>query len=197
MALLVAHPRTRLFALLLIAASLLGPQAARAADADWAIAKQPGHFALMRHAEAPGTFDPAGFRLDDCKTQRNLDDAGRRQARAIGAAFTAAGVKFTRVLTSAWCRCKETALLVTGAEATVFSALNSTISTPDVQPPQAARVRQEMDAMAGFEPILMVTHQVMITELTGVYPASGEVIVVKAAVSSSGKLEVVARLKLK
>jgi phosphohistidine phosphatase SixA len=173
------------------------PACAQSADPDWRIVLKPGHVALMRHAEAPGTGDPMGMRLDDCKTQRTLDDNGRARARAIGAALAAAGVKFTRVLTSAWCRCKETALLVSGAEAAVFPALNSFVSDVDRGSAQAARVRQEIDAVAGFEPVLMVTHQVMITELTGVFPASGEVVVVKAVPLANGKLEVAARLKLK
>jgi phosphohistidine phosphatase SixA len=101
------------------------------------------------------------------------------------------------VLTSAWCRCKETALLMTGAEATVFPALNSFISNYEAKASQAARVRQEIDAVTGFEPVLMVTHQVMITELTGIVPASGEVVVVKAVAGANGKLEVAARLKLR
>jgi phosphohistidine phosphatase SixA len=181
----------------LLVGLLLAAIPAAAADNDWSVAAQPGHIALMRHAEAPGTGDPKGHSLDDCKTQRNLDERGRTQARAIGAAFATAGVKFNRTLTSAWCRCKETAALVTGADATVFPALNSFIANFDRGPAQAARVRQEIDAVAGFEPVLMVTHQVMITELTGIVPASGEVVVVRAKTGANGKLEVVARLRMK
>jgi phosphohistidine phosphatase SixA len=171
-------------------------QPVAAADPDWSIVGRPGHVALMRHAEAPGTLDPRGFRLDDCATQRNLDARGRAQASAIGAAFAKAGIKFTRVLTSAWCRCQETARLVDGVEPTVFPALNSFVATYEARGPQAERVRLEIDAVAGFEPVLMVTHQVMITELTGIVPASGEVVVVRAMVDANGKLEVVARLRL-
>jgi phosphohistidine phosphatase SixA len=181
----------------LLPGGFAGMPTARAAGQDWAIVKQPGHVALMRHAEAPGTLDPKGFRLDDCTTQRNLDDRGRAQARAIGAAFAKAGVVFSRVLTSAWCRCKETAALVHGREAVVFVALNSFAQSYDQRAAPAARVRQEIDAVQGFEPVLMVTHQVMITELTGIVPASGEVVVVKARPGADGKLDVVARLSLK
>ena len=167
-----------------------------AADTDWSIAAKPGHIALMRHAEAPGTGDPKGHRIGDCSTQRNLDKGGRAQASAIGAKFASAGVKFTRVLTSQWCRCTETATLVSGIEPTAFPALNSFIADFGRGPTQAARVRQEMAAVEGFEPVLMVTHQVMITELTGIVPASGEVVVVRARGGANGRLEVAARLIL-
>ena len=63
---------------------------------------------LMRHALAPGTGDPADFALDDCSTQRNLSDEGRAQARMIGEAFASRGIRIDEVLTSQWCRCRET-----------------------------------------------------------------------------------------
>ena len=73
----------------------------------WTALAQDGHVALMRHARAPGTGDPARFQLDDCTTQRNLDDTGREQARRTGAAFRARDIKVARVLSSQWCRCRE------------------------------------------------------------------------------------------
>ncbi len=72
----------------------------------------PGTVAIMRHAIAPGTGDPSGFDIGDCSTQRNLDDRGRKQARKVGQAFRAAGIAVDRVLTSQWCRCRETARLL-------------------------------------------------------------------------------------
>ncbi len=86
----------------------------------WALLKQPGHVVFMRHSDAPGSGgygDPPGYRLDDCATQRNLSDEGRAHARRTGEAFKKHGVVFDRVLTSPWCRCKETAQLALGKEA--------------------------------------------------------------------------------
>src|SRR4030095_3712611 len=72
-----------------------------------------GHVALIRHGNAPpGYGDPPGFKIDDCTTQRNLDDRGRAQARALGAAFRQHGVRVGKVLASPWCRCLETAELL-------------------------------------------------------------------------------------
>ena len=67
---------------------------------DWDALKQPGAIAIMRHALAPGTGDPTGFTLGDCTTQRNLNDAGRAQARRTGDALRARGIGFETVLTS-------------------------------------------------------------------------------------------------
>ena len=101
---------------LILALGLLWPGVLMAND--WAALDRPGAFAIMRHALAPGTGDPAGFTLEDCSTQRNLDDRGRAQALAIGAAFRARGVQFDAVLSSQWCRCQETASLLELGEVT-------------------------------------------------------------------------------
>lgn len=70
------------------------------------------HVLLLRHALAPGTGDPPGFRIDNCSTQRNLDERGRAQARAIGAWLRSRGVTAMAVYSSQWCRCPETARLL-------------------------------------------------------------------------------------
>lgn len=89
---------------------------ARAQDASaraWEALRGDGHVALIRHASAPGVVgDPAGFRLDDCATQRNLSEAGRAEARALGQRFRAQKVKVGKVISSKWCRCRETAELM-------------------------------------------------------------------------------------
>ena len=93
----------RLLLTVALTTALLLPPAPTAADA---------RFAIMRHAHAPGTGDPTRFALDDCTTQRNLGVRGREQAREIGAAIRAAGVTVDRILTSQWCRCRDTARLL-------------------------------------------------------------------------------------
>ena len=65
----------------------------------------------MRHGDAPGVGDPAGWRLDDCTTQRNLSEQGRAQARAVGARLRSERIAIERVLSSPWCRCVDTATL--------------------------------------------------------------------------------------
>ncbi len=86
---------------------------------------KPGRVLMLRHAQAPGVGDPPGFRLDDCATQRNLDDSGRRQARALGSRLANAGVATARVYSSQWCRCLETARLLQLGPVSELPALNS------------------------------------------------------------------------
>ena len=95
-----------------LALVLAVPGAAAASDQLWALLKGGGQVILIRHAiTTPGVGDPPGMRLDDCSTQRNLTDEGRRDARRLGEAFRARGIPVGRVLSSPWCRCLETARL--------------------------------------------------------------------------------------
>mgnify|MGYP003632814260 CR=1 FL=1 len=151
---------------------------AAAAANDWAALDQPGAVAIMRHALAPGTGDPAGFKLGDCSTQRNLNEAGREQARAIGEAFRARGISFEQVLTGQWCRTRETAELLDLAPVTEAPALNSFFGDTSTKDSQTEAVRALLGAQQGR--VLLVTHQVNISALTGQFTRSGEVLVIRA-----------------
>ena len=145
------------------------------ADDRLAALSEPGVVAIMRHALAPGGGDPSNFTLGDCATQRNLSDQGRDQARRIGAAMRAAGVTFDRVLTSQWCRCRETAELLGLGPVEDMPALNSFFEDRAKGPGQTAELRAYLDGLAPNETVMLVTHQVNITGLTGTWVDSGEV----------------------
>lgn len=135
---------------------------------------------VMRHAQTTaGIGDPAGFDLAVCSSQRNLSDAGRAQAIALGAWFRSRGLKPLAVLSSAWCRCKDTADLAFGGHA-VWPPLNSTFgANAGADAARSAMVeRLATVRTGGFE--LWVTHQVNITAMTGVVPAMGEGLVLDA-----------------
>ncbi|MFC4353209.1 histidine phosphatase family protein [Fodinicurvata halophila] len=152
--------------------------------------------ALIRHAIAPGTGDPAGFELGDCSTQRTLSEEGRRQSRALGELFRAQGISQARVLSSRWCRCLETAELLGLGQVEESPPLDSFFGNRDQGPEQTRAARtliREHLANAGT-PLVLVTHQVNITALSDVYPASGEVIVV-SLVPESDELKVEGRIK--
>ena len=84
-------------------------------DALWDLLRGGGQVVLMRHASTEGGIgDPAGFRLDDCRTQRNLSTAGREEARRLGHAFKSRNIPLGRVLSSRWCRCLDSARLAFG-----------------------------------------------------------------------------------
>lgn len=154
---------------------LLLPGAALAND--WDALKEPGAMAIMRHALAPGTGDPAAFELGNCSTQRNLDEQGRAQARAIGAAFRERGITFERVLTSQWCRCLETADLLDLGPVSDAPSLNSFFQDRSTSVSQTDRTRALIAEAS--EPMMMVTHQVNISALTGQFTRSGEVLVIR------------------
>lgn len=146
---------------------------------DWEALETPGAFAIMRHALAPGTGDPAGFDVTDCATQRNLDDRGRAQARRIGQAFRERGHSFDVVLTSQWCRCRDTADLLDLApveEVPAFNSFFQDFSTRDSQTTEALAILENRDDRP-----FIVTHQVNISALTGDTTRSGEVLVVRHA----------------
>ena len=165
--------------LLLAVASLAGvllTPAPATADPRFARLSEPGVVAVMRHAHAPGASDSARFALDDCTTQRNLGAHGREQARQIGAAIRAAGVTVDRVLTSQWCRCRDTALLLDVGPVEDLPALNSFFRHPDHADRQTAELRQFLSGLPPRETVVLVTHYVNIMALTGQAVASGEVL---------------------
>lgn len=190
-------------AVIAVAGVAMAAATARADEAAaWQALRDGGVIAVMRHALAPGTGDPPGFRLDDCATQRNLSAEGRDQATALGEALRRQGVDVAAVYSSQWCRCLETARLLDLGEVRPLPALNSFFAAPERRAPQMATLRQWLDAelvASGKEgpdldggAVVLVTHQVVVSALTGVYPASGETVVARPA--PGGEVEVIGRI---
>lgn len=166
-------------------------QASPAADAFWQRLRQGRCVVLMRHEQTvSGIGDPPDFRLGDCSTQRNLSPLGRERSRALGRAFAHSKVRPDRVLSSAWCRCTDTAQLAFGAYQ-LWDPLNSFFGQGDGTPQLRAALRQiQEQPPQGCE--VWVTHQVNITGLTGQVPAMGELLACDAVVRD-GRLPLVAR----
>jgi len=155
------------------------PALAHADEAPLLAALREGRaVALMRHAAAPGTGDPASFRLGDCATQRNLSEEGRAQARATGARLRAAGITRARVYSSQWCRCLETAGLLGLGDVTELTALNSFFGDRARGPQQSAALADFLRDRPPGAPLILVTHQVNITALTNGFVRSGEIVLV-------------------
>jgi phosphohistidine phosphatase SixA len=180
----------RWLALLLTAFLALALNGAALASDDWS-AVQPGHIVLFRHALAPGGGDPPGFVLDDCSTQRNLSEAGRAQAQRMGRAFKLRQIEVGSVWASQWCRTRETADLAFPGQRADQPAFNSFFGNPDMGLEQTRAARQLLEAWRGEGVLVVVTHQVNITGLTGIVPSSGEGVVLKRAAQG---LEVVGRI---
>jgi broad specificity phosphatase PhoE len=179
-------------AVFLLAVLVTGPAAVRADEQVWALLKGGGQFILIRHAiTTPGVGDPPGMRLDDCSTQRNLTDEGRRDARRLGETFGARGIVVDRVLSSPWCRCLETARLAFGA-AEVWQPLGNLFDRDEAR---AEHVRQ-MRALVGERRtggnVVLVSHGSTISALTGVMPAPSEMVVVTP--QGAGRFTVTGRL---
>lgn len=150
----------------------------------------------FRHALAPGTFDPPHFKLGDCSTQRNLSEEGRAQARRIGAWFRERELSPSRVRSSPWCRCLDTARLAFGAEgrSLAWAALGSPRGASETtNAASLAALRQavnEASRRPGFE--VWVTHMFVLSDLTGQNSASGEGLLLGA--DGRGGVEVLGRL---
>ncbi len=159
----------------------------------WDAIRSGQAFVMIRHAIAPGTGDPDEFRLGDCSTQRNLSPAGRQQARQIGESFRVVGITAARVLTSQWCRCRETAALLALGPVEDLPALNSFFENREDGRPQTLELEAWLEKNAGGDrPVVLVTHQVNITALTGIVPRSGGMVVARR--DPSGRIGVLGQL---
>ena len=151
--------------------------------------RQGGLVLLLRHARTePGTGDPPGFQHDDCSTQRNLDEAGRAQARAIGAWFKEMGVPVGRVLSSRWCRCRETAELLGLGPVEHLPALDSFFEDRSRMEEHRAGMLTFIKAWHGPGNAVLVTHQVNVTAVTNLSPRSGEMVVLTPEAEILGRL---------
>lgn len=159
--------------------------------------KAGGVVIAFRHALAPGTFDPPGFKLDDCRTQRILNEEGRAQAARIGQWFRDHRLVPAQVRSSPWCRCLDTATLAFGEQAVAsWSALGSPLGTSEQAYPEyqdrlrkAAVQRRET---GGFE--VWVTHMFVIQDLVGQGIGSAEALLLRGDPRASDRRSAMAVL---
>src|SRR5262250_563080 len=162
-------------------------------EAGWAALDQGGHVALIRHANAPPGYggDPPGFRMADCKTQRNLDELGRQQAQALGAAFRQRGVRVDRVLTSPVCRCVDTAELMA-----VGPVEKSVALLPDRREPRVRLLELQaiVNGWRGPGTLVLVTHGFTISPLLRTHLEQAETLVLKPGGASGTVADIVGRI---
>ena len=169
---------------------LLFAAEARATEAGWALLRDGEHVVLLRNAMAPGATDPANFDIGKCSTQRNLSERGKQQARKIGALFAARAAPTERVLTSRYCRTRETARLAFG-DAEDFAALDPPPADEEARKQQLDAVLQEVRNYSGSGNLVLVTHLETIQALTGQPAREGEAVIVGA---DDGGLRVLGRI---
>jgi phosphohistidine phosphatase SixA len=159
-----------------------------------ALLRTGGVVAVLRHALAPGNFDPPGFKLGVCSSQRNLSDEGREQARRIGEWFKARQLQPARVLSSPWCRCVDTANLAF-ATADVLPALGSPRGYSETTGAAHLReLRRNLVAASAQKGTFQVwvTHMFVQADLLQASTSSGEALIVRA--DAQGNPQVLARL---
>ena len=141
--------------------------------------KEGGKVVFIRHAYAPGSGDPANFNIKDCSTQRNLNQEGRDQSTAIGLSFKKHKILVENIISSQWCRCKETALLAFGDKYKTNSFLNSFYEErfSNNKENQILELKKYIDNWSGTKNLVFITHYVVISEMLNVYPSSGEIVI--------------------
>ena len=146
---------------------------------------------FIRHAYAPGNGDPAGFNLNDCSTQRNLSDDGRKQAQRIGEFFNKNKIEIDKVLSSEWCRCKETAKIAFKNYST-NSFLNSFYSSKfsKNKDKQVKAFNYYIKNLEIEKNLIFVTHYVFISEVLNYGPSSGEIVVSDKNLNIIGSIEI-------
>ena len=140
------------------------------------------HVLLMRHAEAPGYGDPAGYVIGQCATQRNLGDYGKKQSKAIGAWLSNQGIQKAEVFSSPWCRCLDTANLLNKGPVKIEPSLGSFFDNMSLEKRQTKAlevfIKNEL-AKQSKTPLILVTHHVNIQAFTGKAVGVGDMVLVK------------------
>ena len=133
---------------------------------------------FIRHAYAPGGGDPNNFNLNDCSTQRNLNAEGKTQAKNIGKFFLENKINIEQVLSSEWCRCKDTARIAFNNFSTK-SFLNSFYSKKFTKnkTTQIKELKSFVKKFKSSKNLILVTHYVVIQEVLNYAPSSGEIVV--------------------
>ena len=162
-------------------------------EALWSDLRKGGYVLLIRHADAPGTFDPPGFQLGVCSTQRNLSEEGRVQSKRLGELIRLKNVPIAQVFSSEWCRCIDTATLAFGADKVkTWPAISSPRGGDDKQrQSNIEAVRQRISAASLKANMALVTHMFNIQDITGEGAAQGEIVVLRA---QDKQLRVVGRI---
>ena len=129
---------------------------------------------FLRHTLAPGNGDPSNFNVNDCSTQRNLYQVGIDQSRMLGNTLKKIGIKFSKIYSSFWCRCKDTVLNMNIGEFKTHEGLNSFYEKHADRKLTLIKLNNlvnSFDKSGG--PYLLVTHYVNILAFTGLSTSSG------------------------
>jgi phosphohistidine phosphatase SixA len=152
--------------------------------------KEGNKLIFIRHALAPGNGDPENFELQNCSTQRNLDDIGIQQSKRIGLIFKKNEIKIDKIYSSEWCRCKDTAKYAFNDFKT-FDALNSfyDIRFAANADKQIKDFYEFVDNIDSKNNIVFVTHYVVIGSILNIGTSSGEIVVTDKNLNIIGSID--------
>ena len=153
--------------------------------------EEGGKLIFIRHAYAPGSGDPDNFNLNDCSTQRNLSEDGKTQAQLIGVFFKENKIKIDKILSSEWCRCKETAFIAF-EDFETKDFLNSfySIKFAKNKKTQVKNLKKYVNKWNNKKNLILVTHYVVISEVLNYAPGSGEIIISDKDFNKIGNIEI-------
>ena len=177
--------------LLILSFFLWVPSSSLANQKELELLNQGGKIIFIRHAYAPGVGDPSNFSLEDCKTQRNLNQQGIEQSILLGKIFQENNISFDRVFSSQWCRCKDTALYAFG-DYQELKLLNSTFSHK-YQKNHSRQMKELKKSIFNLEEdhgnIIFITHYVIIGGILDYYPNSGEIVIADKSLKVLGSIK--------
>lgn len=180
------HHVSTAFSALALAAALVASGTAQADESEaWEALREGRAVLMLRHALAPGTGDPGNFKVDDCSTQRNLNDTGREQARSWKPFLEAHGITEARVFSSQWCRCLDTAREMDVGPVEEMMSLNSFFRNRGNGQMQTKQTIAIVNELEPGPPVVLVSHQVNVTALAEVYPSSNEGVVIALPLSEN------------
>ena len=145
---------------------------------------------FLRHSIAPGFGDPDDFNLNNCNTQRNLNEEGILQSKNIGAYFKSNDIRFSEVLSSEWCRCKDTVNEMKIGKWKTFSGLNSFFQGYSNKDQVLKKLNKKLSSTTNDELVLMVTHQVVISNITGIAPPNGGIVIYNSQTRQSKQINI-------
>ena len=153
--------------------------------------KEGGKLIFIRHAYAPGSGDPANFNIKDCSTQRNLNQEGRDQSIAIGLSFKKHKIPIENIISSQWCRCKETALIAFEKfETKTFLNSFYSINFSNNRNQQIKDLKEYVDQWHSKKNLILITHYVVISEVLEYNPSSGEIVVADKNFKKLGSIKI-------
>lgn len=146
----------------------------------WNKLAQGGQVVLIRHSPTvPGSYDPPGFTIEDCSSQRLLSDAGREHAKRLGAAFRERNIPVERVLSSRFCRCIDTAALAFGTVEPWEMLDNTGYDNAAARDEKREAVREAASRWGKLGNLILVTHGFNISAAVGTMPSQGEMVILE------------------